>query len=145
MSIWTQGCFQTQQAKCEITMKWENWVISVYFYWPLQFCRQKEKNRNQLSISSYEDLTVMENEGWPACTPAFLLPSREWRIRTPFWKQHGRKSPFPLVGRMSILTGQCFDCNKNCFQMKRRLRLEGLPIYVLFFLTEWSVSIFVPC
>ena len=96
----------------------------------------KRRKKNQLSISSYEDLTVMKNEGWPACALVFLLPSREWRIRTPFWKQHGGKSLFPLVGRMSILTGQCFDCNKNCFQMKRRLRLGGLPAYVLFFLTE---------
>ena len=53
-----------------------------------------EKQKKQLSVSSYEDLTVMGNEGWPACAPAFLLPSREWRIRTPFWKQHGRKSLF---------------------------------------------------
>ena len=41
-------------------------------------------------------LTVMGNEGWPACAPALLLPSREWRIRTPFWKQHSKKKPFPF-------------------------------------------------
>lgn len=105
------------------------------------FVEKGRKNKNQLSISSYEDLTVMGNEGWPACAPALLLPSREWRIRTPFWKQHSKKKPFPF-------SWQDVHINRTDFWLQQKLLLDEKKIKIgrlanlCSFLSHWVVCFY---
>lgn len=105
------------------------------------FVEKRRKNKNQLSISSYEDLTVMGNEGWPACAPALLLPSREWRIRTPFWTQHSKKKPFPF-------SWQDVHINRTVFWLQQKLLLDEKKIKIgrlanlCSFLSHWVVCFY---
>ena len=106
------------------------------------FVYKRRKTKKQLSVSSYEDLTVMGNEGWPACAPAFLLPSREWRIRTPFWKQHGRKSLFfPFSWQDVHINRTVFWLQQKLLPDEKKIKIGRLAnLYT--FLSHWVVCFY---
>lgn len=93
--------------------------------------------RKQLYKSSHQGVNCDESDGW-LCL-CFLATIKRMRL-LPGSHIGGRKSLSLLVGRISIRTGQCFEWNKNCFQMKRRLRWKGLP--ACSFLSHWAACFY---
>lgn len=90
----------------------------------------EQRRKKWWYISSHEGLPVITMDGLPVLSGC----CRE--NETSLWE----RCRHPSVGRESVFTGRCFQCNKNCFQINRRLRWEGWPTFVLFFPTQESVS-----